>query len=596
MTGAVKTRLKRKPVFWQVPLLLAACVAFCAVLNLSGVLESFELKTLDWRLHTRDKVMEWLGHPPKTSNRIVLVEIDDESTARFPEPFLFWDRYFTSVVNALTRSGVKVIGIDILWLKSAEDFVELKWESPRRALVRALLTAGSENRLALASYEGAQSLGRYGLALRREDFAPVNPWYDADKLVRRQKLFYPAASGASESFPLAVARRYAGESLKLPSDPTLIDFHTRSFPFRKIPFHEAYARASDARYYEETFAGKIVLLGTSASLLDRFATPLGRETPGLHTQAFAVETLLEQRPFVFQGRVSTVAAIALLAIFAGLLVLTLSPAAAAATALLLAGLFLAVSVALFQARIVIDLAGPLAGLLTAFVAVLAYRFTIMDRDKRRVAGKLKSYLDERVVKRLAEEADAPGFKGERRMVCVMFTDLRDFTSLSEGMSSRKLVRILNAYLSEMSRVILEHDGSVDKFMGDGIMAHFNDDAAFNAVKAALVMQEALRGLNARWARRGGLSLRMGVGITRGQVLLGNVGSYRKMDFTLIGDAVNLASRLEGLTKSHKRDILVTTEFIDRVKRRVHSESLGTCEVKGHSAVEVYAILGLNDDV
>ncbi|MBI4803008.1 MAG: CHASE2 domain-containing protein [Elusimicrobia bacterium] len=110
MTGAVKSRLKRKPAFWQVPLLLAAGIVFCTALDFSGVLEGFELKTLDWRLHVRDRAMEWLEHSPKPSDRIILVEINDESTAGLQEPFLLWDRYFAAVVNALTAAGPGLLG------------------------------------------------------------------------------------------------------------------------------------------------------------------------------------------------------------------------------------------------------------------------------------------------------------------------------------------------------------------------------------------------------------------------------------------------------------------------------------------------------
>lgn len=597
-------------------LILLACAAACALLNALGFFTLPELKTLDWRFRLRDTVLPGASSSLNAADKIAIIEISDDSMARLPEPLILWDGHFARVADALTRNGAKVTAIDVLWLKSIEDFVELKGESPRKALVRVLLRAAGEGRLVLAAVAsaetagagqaaGGESLGKYAAVIGRENFGIINPQYDKDKIIRRQRRYYRDAEDAEAllpSFALLAASRYT-EKEAAPTDGSfLIDYCTGPFPFPRFPFHEvlAMAQSGNAGYFRRNFGGRLVFLGTNTSLQDRFPTPMGKETPGLYSHAFAAATLLGGRGFSFPSPAANAALPVLLSLAAGLLVFGSQPLRGALASAYLAALYTAAAAAAFFYGAVLPMAAPLAAALLTALASFAHGFLIVDRKKRRVEKMLKSYLNDRAVEKMLESRDHSGLKGERRQVCVLFADIRGFTELSETLPPEKVVSLLNRYLSAMSKIILDHGGNVDKFIGDGIMAYFGASErehrpALKAVRTALAMQDRLGRLNDRWEKHKHLPLKIGIGIHQGEAVIGNIGSFRKLDYTVIGDTVNLASRIEGLTKEYGKEILVTEEVLGQVKDHVEYEELGRSEVRGHSPVELYAVSGVRKD-
>ena len=223
----------------------------------------------------------------------------------------------------------------------------------------------------------------------------------------------------------------------------------------------------------------------------------------------------------------------------------------------------------------------------------ALQAVVNQRRERRLRNIFQKYMSEEVISQFLRKPEAMR-EGENREVAVLFSDIRSFTTLSEMMRPHEVVAMLNSYFTPMVEVIEEHGGKVDKYLGDGLLALFgaptkHEDDAWRAVQAGLGMLVALQEFNQKHRRPGRVPFEIGVGIDFGEVTVGNIGHYeRKMDYTVVGDRVNLASRLEGLTRHFGESILISESVYRHVHARVRCRFVGRVEVKGRSgAVGIY---------
>lgn len=243
--------------------------------------------------------------------------------------------------------------------------------------------------------------------------------------------------------------------------------------------------------------------------------------------------------------------------------------------------------------------GPLLGFTALQFANIGRRVRAEQRAKEQIRSTFNSYLSPGLLKRVLRNQDLAQVASERRPVTVLFSDLRDFTAWSERTREDVLIAQLNEYLAAMVECIHERGGTLHKFIGDAVMAVWGDlvagdpaEDAARAVSAALDMQARLRALNAGWSARGLHTLRMGIGLNHGDVLVGNIGSPRRMEFTVIGDAVNLAARLESLNKDQGTEILVGESVKTLVGAKFAFRPIGGVKVKGKSAaVDVFELQG-----
>lgn len=246
-------------------------------------------------------------------------------------------------------------------------------------------------------------------------------------------------------------------------------------------------------------------------------------------------------------------------------------------------------------------ATPILVLLASGIAALTYDYVLERLDKRRVRKTLERYVSRDVVKELLDNpqtyVNAVG--GTRRSVAILFSDVRNFTTMTESADSQALVKQLNEYFQEMVKLVFAHSGSLDKFIGDAVMAVWGNiksngaaHDARNAVATALAMHQALAKLNADWKSRGIQELAIGIGINYGEVIVGEMGSSEKVEFTAIGDAVNLASRLEGVTKEYHLDLLLGENAAKLVGDTYILRTVDYVQVKGKTKpVDVFTVMG-----
>ncbi|MEQ8656730.1 MAG: adenylate/guanylate cyclase domain-containing protein [Hyphomicrobiales bacterium] len=349
--------------------------------------------------------------------------------------------------------------------------------------------------------------------------------------------------------------------------------------------------------------GTIVLIGTSApGLFDLRATPLGTIVPGVTMHAQAIANVIAgthlARPDWTLGLELLLMALAGFLVIAA--ALTLRPFAAA---LLAAATFVALGIGSWWAfsvhLLLVDASFPIALTLLIFGAVTVPVLVGTDQRQRFIRNAFAHYLAEPVLARLENNPKALKLEGERRTITILFMDIRGFTSRAEHMEPTDAVDLLNALLDPLSEAVLNEEGTIDKFMGDGMMAFWNapldqEDHATRAVRAGLAMNQAITDYNASHGDNP-QPLAIGVGIHTGEAFVGNMGSKRRFAYSAIGDAVNLAARVEALTSSQNHKMLITQETLDAARTHdaglaQHFASAGDHTVKGRSQpVTVYAL-------
>ncbi|MCK5873934.1 MAG: adenylate/guanylate cyclase domain-containing protein [Alcanivoracaceae bacterium] len=353
---------------------------------------------------------------------------------------------------------------------------------------------------------------------------------------------------------------------------------------------------------EEKLRGRIVLVGSSApGLKDQRTTPLETTYPGVEVHANLIAGLLDNNIKRQPGWVIAVEFFLLLtiSIVLGLINARLEPMRSLIVTM---AALLAVVVGNMYAwhnNLVLPLASPVMLILFIFVFQTLWGFFVEARDKRMLAKLFGQYIPPELVEEMAESPDKISVSGESRDMTVLFSDVRGFTTISEGLDPHALTQLMNEMLTPMTHVIHHHRGTIDKYMGDAIMAFWgaplnDDNHARHALEAGLEMVKALPQINQRFRNKGWPEINIGVGLNSGVMSVGNMGSEFRMAYTVMGDAVNLGSRLEGLTKQYGVNIIVS-EF---TKAKVPDYSfleLDRVRVKGKDEpVIIFEPLGATD--
>ncbi len=362
----------------------------------------------------------------------------------------------------------------------------------------------------------------------------------------------------------------------------------------------------------ERIANKLVLIGTSAlGLFDLKATPLDPAMPGVEVHAQVLENILTQsgllRPAYASGAELS------LALAVGLLFIILAPIVGPTTIFLvgatLATVMIGTSWYLYtESKLLVDVAFPLVSSFIVFLAMLSFNYFRGEAERRQVRDAFGQYLSPALVEQLAEDPDKLVLGGETRNMTFLFSDVRGFTTISEQYREdpQSLTRLMNRFLTPLSNAIIERNGTIDKYMGDSIMAFWNapidhEKHALSACEAALDMLQHIDDINAARkseadeAGQAFMPLDMGVGINTGECVVGNMGSDLRFDYTVLGDSVNLASRLEGQSRVYGVPVIIGSQTAQQVRSEFATIEIDAIRVKGKTEPEIiHTILGRRD--
>ncbi|WP_028007837.1 CHASE2 domain-containing protein [Solimonas flava] len=455
-----------------------------------------------------------------------------------------------------------------------------------------------------------------------------NPSVDFDGVYRRVPLLQAYEGAVYPSLALAVARRALGdvpvslefdppevrtslhlERLRVGDRTVPVDAQAAAYvPYRGDNRTFRYVSATDvirgAVAEPDLLRDAVVLMGaTAAGYLDLRSTPVNKVFAGVEVHANLVDGILNggirQKAPYYDG----IEALLLLAV-ALILAWAFSHLGAAWSSLLgfgLVGALIALALALWQgADFIVPLGVPVLFTLTLFMAHLLYGYFIESRRARSISKTFGEYVPPEIVAEMAERGGEISMEGESREMTVLFSDVRGFTSISERLDARELAALMNAFLSRQTAVIQKHRGTIDKYMGDAVMAFWGAPLAdpghgLHALEAGLEMLRAVRELDAEFAARGWPRLEIGVGLNSGKMSVGNMGSAFRRAYTVMGDAVNLGSRVEGLTKAYGVSILCTQSTRDAAPGDWAFRELDYVRVKGKQApVAIYEPFGPKD--
>lgn len=371
-------------------------------------------------------------------------------------------------------------------------------------------------------------------------------------------------------------------------------------PKRTIP-HISAVDVLEGRADMSLFDDAVVLIGVSAvGVGDVKITPMGNIYPGVEIHATAVDNIVTESLFLVPGWISIVN-IAIIIIFGalfGLLLMRIGPFfGMTLTTFVVFGYTLFFRFLLLEKGVVITVIYPTAAFLTIYLSVTTTKYFSETKKKRFIQKAFSHYLSPFVIDQLIKDPERLNLGGEEKVLTVMFTDLAGFSTISETSTAEDIVRLLNEYFTTMTEIILAHNGTVDKFEGDAIMAFFGapvqtPDHAIQAVRAAHEMQMKMRDLRAKWKGENKPAMQMRIGINTGPMVVGNMGSIHKMNYTVMGDSVNIAARLEPAGKLYGSDILIGGSTKQLVEGEFAVRGLDVARVPGREMpVEIYEVAG-----
>lgn len=593
-------------------------------------LERLELASYDMRFRIRG--------PGQPSKDIIIVALDEASAIELQREKGQWSRRkIANAISNLTKAGAQIIGLDMVLFSSSPDRREdealsAAIEEANNVVLARYVSAGSVPEVvALPEFQAGMigegiinfTLGR-GAILRQMPFLSVKPCEEGLEVI--------------PSFSLEVARCFrncdfeldfsdrkfmyvgvkGGDRLKVPYPELWMNYIGPRNSYEYLPFWKVVKGEFDAKDVK----GKIILLGSVlATDQDLFATPFsagrkslgeigekfgkvvvedyGAKTPGVECHANAIQTILEEKYIGRLPKSKVIILVLLMGFFSAIFYYRrINFGLSFALFLIFACLLFGIGQHLFNTRNYWFDVVPLGFALSInFIGGIALQRVYSKLEERRVRSIFGRYVSGGVVKNILREGMEIDLRGTTKELTVLFSDIRGFTALAETIPASKVGSLLNEYFARMIKIVFDNQGTVDKLMGDAIMAFFGDPVPFpdhphKAALTALAMTRELEKLNEENRQTGIRNLEIGIGINTGPMIVGNLGSNEFMDYTVVGDNVNLGSRLEGLNKKYGTSIIVSQSTYQRIKDSFELRELDLVRVRGRKEpVKIYELLG-----
>ncbi len=546
-------------------LITMACVILYYVQN--PLFDSFEDRSYDFRYHLRG---------PLTPNPdIVIVAIDDKSVkelGRFP-----WTRTrFAEFIDRASAAGAKAIYLDAFFPEKESKAADQAFaDALKRSGITSLATAFEFN--PDGSIAGVtRSIPLLSESARSEPH--INLFPDNDGVVRSIRLLLNDDQGQVAAMSLSATKSLLGaQSIKpgnfhislgdhvIPTDSEYYHYINYIGPpgiYPRFSFCDVIAGRVDAARLK----GKVILVGaTSLGIYDMRVTPFSNNSPGVEVHANAIDAMARGAVMKRSGVESLIDLIAIVTLGALAAIITLYLRYSLSLALITALFFgyFGFAYVLFLQGMWINVVYPELSLILSFFTTVYLRFALLDRKAREVKEMFSSYVSKHVVDRLIKDPSQARVGGDSRVLTILFSDVENYTGFSEKLPPQEVLRILNEYLAEMTNLVIEYEGTLDKFIGDGIMVFWGaplqqENHAELAVDCALRMRTKMEELRSRWQDSGQDPLSLRIGINTGEVIVGNIGvTGKKMEYTAIGDNVNLSSRLESINKLYGTRLLIS---------------------------------------
>ncbi len=580
----------RSSVYLKVIIIIFILLSLFNLPVLKRITQDFEYLLLDLQFN--------LAKNEDQSKEIVIVDIDSSSIQKlnqWPWPRVYWGK----VINNLNKYGAKVIGIDVLFdnpsnsTSDDQQFSEILKQNPNVVLASRRFTERKSN------YEIQTWSNPIDILSNHSSTGFINFPYDKDGTVRRS--FVGLSQGKTKtinSFSLEILSYYRDK----PSE-SLISFLSNFYDttnilstywvnfnlsnsFKRVPFY----RVLEGRVQDKSiFENKIVLIGATDPILnDIIFTPIGL-IPGVDIHGYNLLTLDQQKPI--RQINSTINSLTIGIFLMIILISTLRFRGGKSLIITLSSvcIYSIFVIFMFNSFRLFVLWAPLILLgFSGYLIATVYKLTTEEREKKFIRSIFSQYVSPEVVKNLIQHPESLKLGGQKKNVSIFFSDIRSFTALSEKYPAEEIVAQLNEYLDAMTQCVFKWKGTLDKYVGDEIMAVWGapldqDDHATRAVCCSWEQLKILKRLQEKWKREGRILFDIGIGINSGNVIVGNIGSTQHKDYTVIGDAVNYAARLEALTRDYS-----STNHICRfiISESVYLSVKSICEVKPLGIVSV----------
>ncbi len=626
--------MKKNLAFYLIAAISLTLLSLLQLIDPKYFQAKLESKTNDQRLNLRN-----LLRKPHPSPDIAIVIVDEKSIAeigRWP-----WSRtIMADLVNKVATGKPKVIGIDIMFtepenrenddklaaaIKNAGNVVlatpfevantgqKLTDIPPPPAFLEdaAFMTIRTVpgiqwKELAIKSIKVTPPLEKFGTVAT---LGQVSNLYDMDGVLRREILYINYGDDCYPSFSLQIARiasklpmqelvLYGGSSVELGghiirtdlSGRNIINYRGEENTYQQIPATDLL----NGRVSPEKLKDRIILIGTSAQgTFDQKVTPFSASFPGVEKNATVVDNILSND---FVRRSPYLVEIIVIILTSLLLVFSLPRLKAKSgvflSCALIGSYILPCTIALIYYNFWLNATYPILNMGFISAAGIITRWISEEKQSRQIRAMFSSYVTERLVDEMIRNPEMAQLGGQKREITVLFSDVVSFTVYSENHQPEEVVAILNEYLGAMTDVVLKWEGILDKFIGDAIVVFWGapmkqDDHAERAVRCALEMQERLDQLRLKWEAEGKTPLASGIGLNSGEAIVGNIGAEgKKMDYTVIGDHVNLGARVEGLTRRYNAKILITEYTLEKLRPDIAAGRFRGVSILGQERVIV----------